>query len=149
MLGARADLLERVLAALAALRLVGTDGERWRLTAEGAWLAPQHPDSLDPYARDVGVNGLVAWAALADVVRGEPVSGPRDPVLADRAIAAATGALEFAPLVLGALDLAPASRVVDLGGGLGRLAVGFVTARPDLRITVVELPPTAVRRAPT
>jgi hypothetical protein len=143
--GARADLLERLLRVLAAVGLVSADGGRWRLTPDGAWLAPQHPDSLDDYARDVRVNGLPAWAGLADTVRGGPAPGHRDAAVADRAIAAATGAFDFAGSLLGALELPTGARVIDLGGGLGRLAEGMLAARPDLRFTIVELAATAAR----
>ena len=45
-----------------------------------------------------------------------------------------------APVVVGALDLARVRRVLDVGGGSGAYAAAFAHAKPDLEVTVLDLP---------
>ncbi|MFF0414207.1 methyltransferase [Kitasatospora sp. NPDC004745] len=42
--------------------------------------------------------------------------------------------------LVNALDLSPYRRVLDVGGGTGTNAIGFVRRWPDLRATILELP---------
>ncbi len=146
--GASPALLGRMLELLRTLQLVALDDDRrWRLTELGRWLTPEHPDSLLPYARDIAVNGIPAWQRLAEVIRGAVPATAVDPVLVDEAIAAATGALGFPALIRSAVDFPEGARVIDFGGGLGTFVEDLAAARPDLAITLVELPATAERAA--
>lgn len=45
-----------------------------------------------------------------------------------------------APQVVGALDLAGVRRVLDLGGGSGAYAMAFARKKPDLEVTLFDLP---------
>ncbi len=146
-LGAEIDPLGRLLAVLQAVRIVERDGDdRWRLSAEGEFLAPGHRDSLDAYARDLVTNALPAWRALPDTIRGAGRPSPGDPELYDLAISSAAGAMGLAAAVMAELDaVAKGAVVVDLGGGLGRSAEAISAARPDLHLLVAELPDTARR----
>ncbi len=146
-LGVEVGLAARLLDALRSLRLVTRDGDTWTVTPDGRWLTPGRVDSLAPYALDVKANAVAAWASLPAVLRGDRPTPPVDPALADVAIAAATGALGFVDAVIAAVPFPEGARVVDVGGGLGRLAAGLVVARDDLDVTVVELGDTARRAA--
>jgi hypothetical protein len=148
--GSDVTRLERLLRALAALGIVVFADDRWALTPEGDALAPPGPgdgEALDIYAEHLRTAAFPAWARLADVIRGaEPPPYPIDE-LSDRAIAAASRALDFADMVIRMADLPEGAHVADIGGGLGGVAQAVLERRPDLTLSLVELPATAERAA--
>lgn len=95
------------------------------------------------------------WARLEDSVRtGAPVadrSGDRffgDPEVLRRFFPNLAQAMHETSRDLESelparLDLDGAARLLDLGGGLGNLALALVRRRPGLRAVVLELPPVA------
>jgi hypothetical protein len=123
---------------------------RWELTALGKALAPAKPgegEALDTYADHLRRSGFAVWAGLADVIRGaEP---PRYPVdeLSDRAVDAGSWALGVTDTVVRAVVLPEGAHLADIGGGLGGVAQALLELRPDLTVSLVELPPTAERAA--
>jgi hypothetical protein len=148
--GAEVSRLERLLRALAAMGMVTLADGRWELTAKGEVLAPARPgegETLDTYAEHLRRDTFSAWDRLAEAIRGdEPPHYPTDE-LSDRAVAAASWALGFADLVIRAVELPEGAHLADIGGGLGGLAQALLERRPDLALSLVELPPTAERAA--
>ena len=145
--GTDVSRLHRLLRALAAVGIVAFAGGRWTLTPEGDALAPEGPgagEGLDTYAEHLRSGLFSAWAGLADVIRGAEPPYPVDE-LSDRAIAAASRALDFADMVLRMGDLPEGAHVADIGGGLGVVAQAVLERRPDLTLSLVELPSTAER----
>lgn len=146
--GTDSSLLERLLKALAAAGMVSFADGRWELTASGEALVPAEPgegEALDTYAEHLRRHAFVGWAGLADVVRGAaPPSYPND-ALSDRAVAAASWALDVAATVIREVELPEGAHLADIGGGLGGVAQALLERRPDLTVSLVELPPTAER----
>jgi hypothetical protein len=142
--------LDRLLRALEAAGIVTFADDRWTLTLEGEALVPARPgdeEALDIYAEHLRVAAFSAWAGLADVIRGaDPPPYPADE-LSDRAVAAVSRALDFAGIVLRTVQLPKGAHVVDIGGGLGGIAQSLLERRPDLTLSLVELPATAARAA--
>ena len=103
--------------------------------------------ALDTYAEHVRRNAFAAWAGLADVIRGaEPPRYPNDE-LSDRAVDAGSGAVGFADMVIRTVELPEGAHIADVGGGLGGVAQALSERRPDLTVSLVELPATAERAA--
>ena len=150
MTGTELSRLERLLRALAAAGIVAFDDGRWALTPEGDALVPARPDeeeALDTYAKHLRSATFGAWAGLADVIRGgDPPSYPIDEH-SDRAVAAISRALEFTDMVIRTVELPDGAHLADIGGGLGGVAQAVLERRPDLTVSVVELPATAERAA--
>jgi len=142
--------LERLLRALAAVGLMALDDGCWSLTPEGEALAPAGPDedeALDTYAEHMRTATFAAWAGLADVIRGgRPPPYPSDEH-SDGAVAAVTRALDFADIVMRTVELPKGAHLADIGGGLGGVAKALLARRPDLTVSLVELPSTAERAA--
>jgi len=148
--GTEVSRLERLLQALAAVGMVVLADGRWESTTAGRALAPATPgegDTLDRYAEHVRRNAFSAWAGLADVIRGaEPPHYPIDE-LSDRAVDAGSWALGFADMVIRTVELPEGAHIADVGGGLGGVAQALRERRPDLTVSLVELPSTAERAA--
>jgi hypothetical protein len=150
MTGTEVSRLERLLQALAATRMAAVADGRWVLTALGEALAPAKPgegEALDTYAEHLRRNAFAVWAGLADVIRGaEPPPYPVDE-LSDRAVDAGSWALGVTDTVVQAVVLPEGAHLADIGGGLGGVAQALLELRPDLTVSLVELPPTAERAA--
>ena len=142
--------LERLLRALRAARIVTVEADRWQLTVEGQALVRTVSGDGEPlasYAEHVRATIFPTWARLADVIRGgNPPTYPSDE-LSDRAIAAAWEALGLAGTIGRAIDVPDGGHVVEIGGGLGELALRLIDGRPDVKLSLVELPATAQRAA--
>jgi hypothetical protein len=142
--------LERLLRALAAAGIVTFSDGRWALTPEGDALAPAAPgddEALDTYAEHLRTAAFAAWGGLAEVIRGGKVPPYPTDERSDRAVAAVTRALDFADMVIRTVELPKGANLADIGGGLGGVAQALLTRRPDLTLSLVELPPTAERAA--
>lgn len=82
------------------------------------------------------------WSALTECVRtGRPADrGPRDATDTESFIAAMhANAMERAPALIAALELAGVRRVLDVGGGSGGYAIALARALPQARIEVLDL----------
>jgi hypothetical protein len=134
--------------ALAAVSIVRSENDRWALTPEGeAFVSAGAGDGepLATYAQHLQTAMLATWARLADAIRGaEPPSYPVDE-FSDRAISASSRALGLVDTVIRTIELPRGARVVDIGGGLGELMQALLSRRPDLTLSLVELPETAQR----
>jgi hypothetical protein len=107
-----------------------------------------------------GASGRMdlAYTALLDAIRtGAPVyekvhgRGFWEDIAANPALASSFEALMSAKSawlareVAGARDWRAARHVVDVGGGVGTLMIRILRAYPDLRGTLLDLPPTAAK----
>ncbi|MFF8725786.1 methyltransferase [Streptomyces sp. NPDC015171] len=156
--GADPRSLGTLLRYLTMLDVVAEDRGGYRLTASGALLREDVPESMRPLALMYGGPFYESFAGLGDTVRTGEVAFDRlfgenhfdhfarHPELAelfDRSMAA--GSRMFAPLpahpVLTAAGRAPgAGTVVDVAGGNGELLGRVLTAHPRLRGILLERP---------
>ncbi|MGW0392910.1 methyltransferase [Streptomyces sp. NPDC003042] len=156
--GAHPQALTRLLAYLATLGLLNTDGHAYTLTDTGRLLDPDHPASMRDLVLLYAGPFYRSWGALTDAVRtgrqgfehvyGRPffdhaADHPEVGALFDRAMAC--GRLFFAHLPE-AHDFGRARTVVDVAGGDGSLLAVLLEAHPHLKAVLVELP-TVVDRA--
>ncbi|MFF2568624.1 methyltransferase [Streptomyces sp. NPDC058084] len=151
--GVDEDVVHRLLRLLVLLGVFETDGEGgWRTTPVGELLRDR-PGSLRDTCLLYGEEFYRAWGHAAesltsgtpgfDLAHGEPLLA----YLADdeeaagrfqRAIGeAGNAAFDAVPAALG---LSGRQRVVDVGGGNGRLLATVLTAAPDARGVLVDLP---------
>ena len=139
-----------LLDACVALELLFKRNERYRNTPESAaFLVPGSPADLSGamrYNRDV----YPAWGRLKEMVRtGRPVEKPEAHLGQDRertrtfVLAMHHRALAIGRAVVPLVDLAGASRVLDVGGGPGTYSVLLARANPQLACTVLDLPEVA------
>lgn len=160
-IGVVAERLERLLRFLATRGLVARTGDRYSLTASSDLLRADHPDSIRDWVLFQGSAWQWhAWEGLADGIRTadtpfEAVHGrPFFEFIGDDDEAGrtfdsamrATSRLQ-GELVARALDLSEISAVCDVGGGTGSLLAALLSANPDVRGVLAELPET-LGRAP-
>ena len=139
-IGADADRLSRLCLALVAIGVLEGNEEAWVLSAAGSALAEDHPASLAPYSRDMRAVSIPAWNRLGEVVRGadpHPADGGED---ADRAFAAATWGLEMEQRAASLVQEDFDGTILDLGGGLGRLALALTERAPKASVVLAERP---------
>jgi hypothetical protein len=150
--GADEDGTTRLLRALAVLGLVEhLPGDRFALTATGALLRRDVPDSLNGMAGHWGERIWESFGRLAQSVRTGEASIPSGPehfavMQADQAAAdifnraMAEGSLRVGRALAKAYDFSGFSRLMDVGGGYGALLVGPLAANPGLAGQVYDLP---------
>ncbi|GAA2826774.1 hypothetical protein GCM10010441_59050 [Kitasatospora paracochleata] len=156
--GADPDTLATLLRYLAMLGVVASDRDGHRLTALGALLRADAPDSLRPLALMYGGPFYRSFGALGHTVRtGEPAFDhlfgenhfdhfARHPDLAelfDRSMAASSRMFEpltAHPAVTAGHTVPRPRTVVDIAGGNGALLGRLLTAHPHLRGVLLERP---------
>ena len=146
--------LGRLLRALTSLGIFVEDTMgRYRQTALSDTLRSDHPESIRPSAMMLGAHFI--WkpsGALEETVRtgqssferiyGAPffeyLAGHSD----DAAVfnAAMSSAPDYLAAIVGAYDFSKFERIVDVGGGHGRLLAGILSANPRLRGILHDLP---------
>lgn len=153
--GLRADRLERLLCAMANVGLFERmrDG-RYGLTPYTRLLCTDHPDSLLPWARWCGrllvpdlqhvPQSLETGENLYEAGHGEPVWEylTRNLELGnvfDQGMAAFTA--KHVSAILDAFDFSQYPKVMDVGGGRGRLISGILGAHPGVRGTLLDRAP--------
>ncbi len=137
---------ESLLNALAALGILEKRDGRFR---NGEWAA-RYLRAGSPHDSRQALRHNIqlwpSWSTLTDCVRhGTAVAHQemteRGEVWTEAFIAAMhKNASVGARSVLGAVDLDGVTRVLDLGGGSGAYAMAFARARPELEVTVFDLP---------
>jgi SAM-dependent methyltransferase len=143
--GGSARHVDRLLNALVALGLLEKADGRYA----NAPLAAEHLVKGRPgYMAGLGhtVNLWDTWSRLTEVVReGRPAARPPIGDRGDDWIRPFIAAMHWrsrqtAAEVVGALDLAGVSRVIDIGGGSGAYAMAFARARAGISAVVFDLP---------
>jgi hypothetical protein len=148
-----APSLERLLHALASLDLVeGSEAGTYALTRAGALLRTDAGDSLAWWARLCGSRSWAAWAGLAESVRtgqsrraragrSDDFSDLED----DRAAAAVFHRAmcdltkPIAEAVAATIDFTGTDKIVDVGGGYGRLLSTILARHRSLRGILFDL----------
>ncbi|HEV3036878.1 MAG TPA: methyltransferase [Candidatus Angelobacter sp.] len=146
--------LGRFLRALTSLGIFSEDTTgRYRQTALSDTLRSDHPESIRPSAMMLGAHFV--WkpsGALEETVRtGQPsfervYGAPFFEYLAghsdDAAVfnAAMSSAADYLSAIVGAYGFSKFERIVDVGGGHGRLLAGILSANPRLRGILHDLP---------
>ncbi|GAB3760569.1 methyltransferase [Microlunatus parietis] len=154
-----AAYLRRILAHLAGRGLFRQEQPgRFALTEAGQQLRGEGA-RLGYDLDGVGGRFAHAWTTLADAVReGRPVYAEKfgrpfwEDLAAHPRLSADFDAMmgpaghgEPDPRILPEQAWAGVTRIVDVGGGAGYKLAALLKARPELRGTLVELPPTAAR----
>jgi SAM-dependent methyltransferase len=153
-LGVDAAVLERVLRGLVSMNVCDEiEGNRFRLTALGEYLRPNHPDSVEARVLLHGQVFYRMWGELAETVRtgeggsqlalGMPsyeyfIKEPQVGLLFDRTMAS-EGPFRHRPAVE-AYDFGQFATVVDVGGGNGALMAEILKASPQPAGIVFDLP---------
>jgi len=129
------------------------EGNRFRLTALGEYLRPNHPDSVEARVLLHGQVVYRMWGELAETVRtgegggqlalGMPpyeyfIKEPQLGLLFDRTMAS-EGPFRHRPAVE-AYDFGQFTTVVDVGGGNGALMAEILKAYPQPSGIVFDLP---------
>lgn len=156
-LGIDAAVLERVLRGLVGMNVCDEiEGNRFRLTALGEYLRPNHPDSVEARVLLHGKFFHRLWDNLTETVRTGEGGGqrvlamasheylakePQIGALFDRTMAS-EGPFRHRPAVE-AYDFGQFGTVIDVGGGNGALMVEILTAYPQPTGIVFDLPRTA------
>lgn len=147
----------RLLRALAVLDLVEhLPGDRFDLTAKGALLCREAPDSLNGMAGHWAGRIWAGFSRLDSSVRSGEASIPSGPehfsvMQQDEAEAdifnraMAEGSLRVGRALAASYDFSGFSRVMDVGGGYGALLIGPLEANPELMGRVFDMPPLANR----
>ena len=147
---------QRLLRALAELRLVVGEDGTWRVTERGACLIAGHPRTLADAAVEFGRAFPKMWEALPRALRfdsdwrapdvfAEVAADPARVTSHHRMLAGY--ALHDYAAVPAALDLRGDERVIDAGGGLGALAGLLVEAYPGIKVRVLDRPEVVERAA--
>jgi hypothetical protein len=146
--------MARFLRALTSLGIFVEDATgRYRQTALSDTLRSDHPESMRPSAMMLGAHFI--WepsGGLEETVRtGQPafervhgapffehMAGHSD----DAAVfnAAMSSAPDYLAAIVGAYDFSKFERIVDVGGGHGRLLAAILSANPRLRGVLHDLP---------
>jgi SAM-dependent methyltransferase len=153
-LGVDAAVLERVLRGLVSMSVCDEiEGSRFRLTALGEYLRPNHPDSVEARVLLHGQLFYRMWGELAEAVRtgeggsqlalGMPsheyfIKEPQVGLLFDRTMAS-EAPFRHRPAVE-AYNFGQFAMVVDVGGGSGALMAEILKAYPQPTGIVFDLP---------
>jgi hypothetical protein len=156
-LGIDAAVLERVLRGLVSMNVCDEiEASRFRLTALGEYLRPNHPDSVEARALLHGKLFYRLWDNLTETVRTGEGGSQRVLAMAsheylaketeigalfDRTMAS-EGPFRHRPAVE-AYDFGQFGTVIDVGGGNGALMVEILTAYSQPTGIVFDLPRTA------
>jgi len=147
-LGASRRGVHALLESCAAVGLLRKEGDRFANTAaaECCLTASGAQSLLDTLRMQVGTVPL--WQRLTASVRsGEPAMPPADMLGGDPAatrrfvMAMHERARGVARALVEAINLAGVGRLADIGGGPGTYAVLLAEKHPELRVTVLDLPP--------
>lgn len=136
-----------LLSGLVSFDLIERDGDRFSLTASGAMLADEHPDTVGWIARKEWFFYKL-WASMPEAVRtGHTQTGAwrarleNDPDQAHDFLRALDDLCRlYGGDLPGLAVLEGPGRLLDVGGGAGSHAANLVKAVPGLEATVLDLP---------
>jgi ubiquinone/menaquinone biosynthesis C-methylase UbiE len=135
-----------LLDALSALGLLVKDGNKYQTEMSMApLLTSSSPNSVLPVALHM-CTLWKTWSKLTDIVLGKSQSQMKEEgALARDHIKAFIGAMHMAalrtaPEVVSAVNPGDARRLIDVGGGSGSYTLAFLSAVPDMKATLFDLP---------
>jgi hypothetical protein len=148
--GADPERLAVLLNALRALRYVRRRGDRWDAGRRARpWLGKDDGTGMDATVGELAWLNARGMLALDDIVRGGAPAGlhdrPEDDPAWDGYQASMVELHRQVHPVARTLVPAGARRVLDIGGGPGTFAIDLCRERPELQITVADLPGPAAR----
>lgn len=135
--------VDRVLDCLVTFGFLEKNGERFSLTASGAYFSSKHPNSSLPMILHQ-THLWDSWSKLSDIVRNGPASEQEMPkVLDPETIRAFIGAMHVVGRVLSeeiaeALDLGRFKKLLDIGGASGTYTIAFLKRNPGLRSVIFD-----------
>ena len=145
----KADLraMTILLDALSALKFLVKSGGRYQ-TAPSAveLLDSEAPDAILPMVLHMGAVWR-NWSRITDIVLAKTKAAmKKDGALAEDNIKAFIGAMhvvasKMAPKVVAAIDPGSARNLIDVGGGSGSYTLAFLSAAPEMKATLFDLPP--------
>ena len=109
-------------------------------------LSAAAPDSILPMVLHMGTVWH-NWSQITDIVLGKTTPGLRTKgALAEDNRKAFIGAMHVvaskaAPEVVAAINSGEARRLLDVGGGSGTYTLAMLSAKPEMRATLFDLPP--------
>jgi ubiquinone/menaquinone biosynthesis C-methylase UbiE len=136
-----------LLDALSALGfLVKKDGRYLAEPSAAPLLSAAAPDSILPMVLHMGTVWH-NWSEITDIVLGKTTAGLKTKgALAQGNRKAFIGAMHVvaskaAPEVVAAINPGQARRLLDVGGGSGTYTLAMLSAMPEMRATLFDLPP--------
>jgi SAM-dependent methyltransferase len=136
-----------LLDALSALGfLVKREGRYQTEPSAVALLSAEAQNSILPMVLHMGTVWR-NWSRITDIVLDKAEAGlEKDGALADANIAPFIGAMhviasKMAPRVVAAIDPGSARHLIDVGGGSGSYTLAFLSAAPEMKATLFDLPP--------
>jgi hypothetical protein len=150
-LGVNADALNRVLRLLTAHGVFAFGGVGYRHTPASELLRSDHPQSLRPFARMIGMP--VVWNRFAEieqaVTTGKPTldwagltryfsDHPEEASLFNQAMVSKSAGV--IPAVVDAYDFSSSGVIADIGGGRGHLLQAILQRTPASSGVLFELP---------
>lgn len=145
----KADLraMTILLDALSALGYLVKSEGRYRTEPSAVELLnSEAPDSILPMVLHMGAVWR-NWSRITDIVLAKAKPGmEKNGALADGNIKAFIGAMhvvasKMAPKVVAAIDPGSARNLIDVGGGSGTYTLALLSAVPDMKATLFDLPP--------
>ncbi len=141
------DGVERLLNALAGMKLLFKNGEKFKNTdGSKAFLSKESPGYIG-YMIMHHHHLMESWNRLDEsVISGKPIR-QRIPVSDEQwresfLMGMYNLAMDLAPKLVSEIDLTAKHRLLDLGGGPGTYAIHFCLYNPQLNATVYDLPTT-------
>ncbi len=145
-LGTDSRATEMLLNVLVGMEVLKKGGEMFVNTATSSrFFREGSPDNMRMSLMH-SVNLWDSWSTLTECVRqGTSVrraAGVAHDELQTKAFIAAMhrNARERASVVIRAVGLNGVSRMIDLGGGSGAYSIAFAQAKPDLKVTLLDVP---------
>ncbi len=136
-----------LLDALSALGfMVKKDGRYHTGSSAAPLLSATAPDSILPMVLHMGTVWQ-NWSQITDIVLGKTTPGleTKGALAKDNRNAFINAmhavAVKVAPQVVAAINPGQAGRLLDVGGGSGTYTLAVLSARPEMRATLFDLPP--------
>ncbi len=149
-----AERIGRLLTAMGEMDLVAKHRDEWSLTAKGAYLRSDHPETLADAALEYANKLHASWKSLPEALREDspwkPPSIFQDVVEDEVRLSKHHRMLrsyarhDYSNLA-GELEIPQGAVVVDAGGGLGSLAEFLSRRNPEADYKVLDLPQVADR----